>query len=165
MANGQEMGGYAVAETIYEPQPPMPGISPMANWYLTGLGSFLAPKAQSDEVYKIFWHSVASFRINPEWWAKAMKIVNAGAQSVYSAGMKQMEASQQHFQQQSAERAKQSDDFQRSLLGQTLQVDPNTGQQREIAAGPWSTYWTKNGQTISSAMAPGAGFQQMTPAK
>jgi len=165
--NGQEMGGYVVAETIYTPQPQLPNAPKMANWYLTGLGSFIAPKEKTDEVYKMFWHSVASFRINPEWWAAAMRVVNAGASAINAAGMKQMQASSEHFRQQSAERAKESDDFNHVLMGQTVQVDPATGQQREVATGPWSTYWTNTstGQTVSSAMSPGPAFHEMQPAQ
>jgi hypothetical protein len=166
LENGQEMGGYVVAETIFEPLAKMPNLPAMADWYLTGLGSFLAPKAQADEVYKMFWHSAASFRINPEWLAVATKIANRGAQQNFAAGQKQIQASNEQFRQWSAQSARQSEDFNRALMGQTLQVDPNTGQAREIASGPWNTYWSNGkGQTVSSALSPGPGYQPMTPAK
>ena len=165
-ANGQEMGGYVFAETLYEPQLTPRSLSPMANWLVTGLGSFLAPKSQGVEVFKLFCHVFSTFRINPQWWNAFSNRFNAAARTSFQAGQAQIQASMQRFQERSAESAKQADDYSRAIMGQTLQQDANTGQIREVAQGPWNTYWSNTkGQVVSSALAPGPGFTQMTTVK
>jgi hypothetical protein len=164
-ANGQELGGYVFAETFYEPQLTPRNLSPMANWLVTGLGSFVAPKGQGIEVFKMFCHVFSTFRINPQWWDNFARIFNGQARGNFQKGMADIQASMQRFQEHSADSAKQADDYSHAIMGQTLQQDA-AGQVHEVAQGPWNTYWSNTkGQVVSSALAPGAGFTQMTAVK
>jgi hypothetical protein len=164
-ANGQELGGYVFAETLYEPQLTPRNLSPMANWLVTGLGSFLAPKGQGVEVFKMFCHVFSTFRINPQWWDNFARLFNGQARVSFRKGMADIQAGMQRFQEHSAESAKQADDYSRAIMGQTLQQDA-AGQVHEVAQGPWNTYWSNaKGQVVSSALAPGPGFIQMSPVK
>jgi len=164
-ANGQEMGAYVFAETLYEPQLTPRNLSPMANWLVTGLGSFVAPKGQGVEVFNMFCHVFSTFRINPQWWDNFARLFNGQARGNFQKGMGDIQASMQRFQERSAESAKQADDFSHAIMGQTLQQDA-AGQVHEVSQGAWNTYWSNNkGQVVSSALAPGPGFTQMTAVK
>jgi hypothetical protein len=164
--SGQEMGGYVFAETFYEPQLTPRQVAPMANWLVTGLGSFLSPKGQGSEMFKIFYHMFSTFRLNPAWLNAFANQFNGAARAAFQSGMNQIQASMQRFEQQSAESAKRADDYSRVVMGQTLQKDPNTGQAREVAQGSWNSYWSNSkGQVVSSALSPGPGFSPMTPVK
>jgi hypothetical protein len=162
---GEEMGGYVFAETFYEPQLAPRGVAPMANWLITGLGSFLSPKGRGIETFKLFYHMFSTFHVNPVWLNAFAANFNGTAREGFVAGMNQIQASMHRFEQQSAESAKQADDYSRVIMGQTLQKD-NTGQVYEVAQGSWNTYWSNTkGQVVSSALAPGPGFSPMTPVK
>jgi hypothetical protein len=162
VSNGQEMVAYAVAETEYIPVPGF-GYTPAQDfWLLIGLSSFMSPKDQGIDTWKAMWHSISTFRINPEWWSRFTRAFTAAAQRNAQTTQAAIKQSNAEFEQRQAQMAKQTDDFNRILTNSTLRVDPATGNQLEVPTGQWKTYWISGaGQTVSSALSPGSAFHEL----
>jgi hypothetical protein len=163
--NGRSMAGYVVAETIYVPVPGI-GVVPKGDfWCMLGMASLIAPKDRGIEAAKVMWHSILSFRINPEWWSQ----FNAAAQRFTGASIAASQRltanAQANFERQQAAQAKQVDDFNHVLLGQTATVDPLDGAKRDVATGPYNSYWINaRGTVVSSTLSPGPAFRPLQTA-
>ncbi len=166
VANGQEMVAYVVAETQFLPIPGRGYIPDMSLWSLVGLSSFITPKEQATETWKIMWHSILTFAINPEWWAQLTKAFTGAAQASAVRTQASIAQSTARFEQNQARMQSQTEDFNRILTGQTLRVDPATRKQIEVPTGAWNTYWINAaGQRVSSALSPGPAFHQLEAPK
>lgn len=164
--NGKPMAGYVVAETLYVPVPGI-GVVPKGDfWYVLGMGSLIAPQDKALDAAKIMWHAMITFSINPRWWSQFTAASERYTRGSIAATNQYTAAAQANFKSQQAAQAKQTEDFNRVLLGQTATVDPLNGTRRDVATGPYNNYWM-NGQglVISSTLSPGSSFRQLQVAQ
>lgn len=154
--NGQEKVAYVYAETsLFQ----MQGV---ANWHAAYLLSFLAPKDQAGDVYKMVFHSAASFTVNPQWQLRQAQITQANVAAALKSFHLEMQQTEARYQQWSASMARQGQNFSDVLNGQTLTVDPQTGQKREVWTGTGSTRWINGlGDVVSSNLSPGSSFRAL----
>ena len=152
--NGQEKVAYVFAETsLYQ----MQGV---ANWHAAALLSFLAPKDQAANVQKTLFQSAASFTANPDWLLRQQQISAANAASTLKAYNLSLQATQARFERWSSQMTRQVANFTDILNGQTLILDPQTGQKREVWTGTGSTRWINGmGDVVSSNLSPGSSYR------
>jgi hypothetical protein len=158
--NGQEKVAYVYAETsLYQ-------ANGVANWTVSSLGSFLAPKELAAKTYQMLFQSAASFTANPQWRMRQAQITAANAASTLRAYHLEMQQTEARYQQWSSSLAKQGRDFSNVLTGQTLTIDPSTGQKREVWTGTGSTRWIDGvGNVVSSNLSPGTSFRALVDVK
>jgi hypothetical protein len=149
------MSGYVYAETT---QVRMAG--PTANWYVTALGSYLAPSAHAQSALSMLQHSAESIAFNPEWlvWQKQLVSTatrrNLNAAAANAEATRQMNARQEKWKRRMAG---ETDNFNDILNGTTFTRDPTSGIEREVPTGPGGQKWIDNGENVVSvAMQPGS---------
>jgi len=158
--NGQEKVAYVYAETsLYQ-------ANGGANWAVSTLASFLAPKELAARTYQMLFQSIASFTPNPQWRVRQAQITAANVNAALRTFHLEMQQSAARYQQWSASLAKQGRSFSDVLNGQTLTTDPSTGQKREVWTGTGSTRWIDGvGNVVSSNLSPGTSFRALADVK
>jgi len=153
---GQEKMAYVYAESgLYQ-------ANGVANWRVSCLLSFLAPKDLANATYRMVFQSAASFTENPQWHIRQAQITAANAAAALRAFHLTLQQSEARYRQWSASMSKQGQSFSDALNGRTLTVDPSTGQQREVWTGTGSTRWVDGlGNVVSSNLSPGASFRAL----
>jgi hypothetical protein len=158
--NGQEKVAYVYAETsLYQS-------NGMANWAVSTLANFLAPKELAAKTYQMLFQSIASFAPNPQWRMRQAQTTAANAAAALRTFHLEIQQSAARYQQWSASLAKQGRSFSNVLNGQTLTIDPSTGQKREVWTGTGSTRWIDGvGNVVSSNLSPGTSFRALMDVK
>jgi hypothetical protein len=153
---GREMAAYVYAETsLYQ-------IEGAAVWATGYLLSFLAPKDMAASTYTLLFQSAASFAINPQWEMRQEQINAAQAATAMRNFQHTLQAAQARYQFWSASSAKRAQSFSDALLGQTLTVDPVSGQRRSVWTGTGATRWIDPlGDVVSSTLSPGSSFRAL----
>ena len=154
--NGQEKAAYVYAETgLYQ-------ANGVANWRVSTLLSFLAPKDLAATTYMMVFQSAASFTENPHWAMQQARITAANAAAALRTFHMQLQQTEARYRQWSSSMARQGQSFSDVLNGQTLTVDPATGQKREVWTGTGSTRWINGlGDVVSSNLSPGSSFRPL----
>jgi len=154
--NGQEKVAYVYAETsLYQ-------ANGVANWRVSCVLSFLAPKDLAAATYKMVFQSAASFTENPQWDLQQARITAANAAAALKNFQMTLQQTQARYRQWSSSMMRQGQSFSDALNGQTLTVDPATGQKREVWTGTGSTRWIDGlGNVVSSNLSPGSSFRAL----
>jgi hypothetical protein len=125
----------------------------------------LLRKGRSTRACRWIWYrrtaaSAASFTENPQWQLLQAQITAAGAAAALKTFRMTLEQTEARYRQWPASISKQGQNFSDALNGQTLTLDPSTGQQREVWTGTGSTRWIDGlGNVVSSNLSPGASFR------
>lgn len=159
--NGEQFAGYVYAETMLVKgawgQP--------ANWYVTALGSYLAPVDQAQAAGAMLAHSAGTIAMNPEWAQWQKYIVSVGTAINDGTAVKNWEANQQMMARQEQWKkmmAGEVDDFNDILNGTTFTIDPSTGQKYEVPTGPGGQKWMNDQlNVVSAAMQPGPSYRPL----
>jgi hypothetical protein len=159
--NGEPMTAYVYAETMLV----RAAYLQPANWYVTGIGSYLAPAAQAQNVATILEHSAESIAMNPQWtefqkWVVAEGTrINLQTAAANAQATKDMNARQEKWKRMMAG---ETDDFNDILTGQTFAVDNLTGKTYEVPTGQGGQKWMNSQQNVlSSVMQPGPDYRPL----
>jgi hypothetical protein len=163
VANGQELAVYVWAETTLTTS----NFSGIKNWDVSGLVSFVAPRAQAPEARRMLERSARSFTLNPEWIARQAALSRQSTALVLKQTQELVAAQQQRFERLDAERHRQSMQMDDIINGVQWTVDPATGQHHEAPLGPNPNYFynPNAGVSVNSALRPGDPFDwhKLTP--
>jgi hypothetical protein len=156
VANGQELAAYVWAETTLTTS----NFSGIRNWAVTGLVSFLAPRAQAPKALRMLDHSARSFTLNPEWIARQAALSRQSTALVLEQTQQNIAAQQQRFERMDAERHRQSMQMDDIINGVQWTADPATGQHHEAPLGPNPNYFynPNTGVSVNSTLRPGDAF-------
>jgi len=159
--NGQPTGAYVYTETLAI----APTLGSAGHWYVTVLGSAIAPLAQGMFAGAILEHCYRSIALNPEWIRSQGQIVAQAKSQVqgWAAWAKQVnDQAVQNFQKNMKMQAQESANFNDVLLGQQYMRNPATGQTYVVPNGNGGPMWVDGANAIrESQMVPGAGFTQL----
>src|SRR5450755_1257392 len=156
VANGQELAAYVWAETTLTTS----NFSVIRNWGVTGLVSFLAPRAEASQALRMLDHSARSFTLNPKWTARQAALSRQSTALVLEQTRQNVAAQQQRFERMDAERHRQSMQMDDIINGVQWTVDPATGQHHEAPLGPNPNYFynPNTGASVNSTLRPGDPF-------
>jgi hypothetical protein len=163
VANGQEMAAYVWAETTLTTS----NFSDIRNWAVTGLVSFLAPRAQAPAARRMLEYSARSFTLSPDWIARQASLSRQSSAAVLKQTQELVASQQQRFERLDAERHRQSMQMDDIINGVQWTTDSSTGQHREAPLGPNPNYFynPNTGATVNSTFRPGNAFDwhNLTP--
>jgi hypothetical protein len=163
VANGQELAAYVWAETTLTGS----NFSEIRNWAVTGLTSFIAPRAQAAQALAMLDHAARSLTLNPEWIARQAALSRQSTALVLKQAQENMAAQQQRFERMDAERHRQSMQMDDIINGVEWTADAATGQHHEAPLGPNPNYFynPNTGVSVNSALRPGDAFNwhDLTP--
>jgi hypothetical protein len=159
--NGKPMTGYVYAETMLVKG----AFGQPSTWYVTALGSYLAPAAQAQAASAILQYSASTLTMNPNWTAWQKYLVAMGTRINLNTAQKTKEATDAMNAREAQWRkmmAGETDDFNDILNGTTFTLDPTTGQQYEVPTGPGGQKWMDDQNHVASAaMQPGPAYHAL----
>jgi hypothetical protein len=165
VANGQDLAAYVAAETTLTAS----NFSPIRNWAVTALVSFLAPRGQTPQALRMLLHSAGSFRVNPEWIRRQADISRRSTELVLKQTQQAVAAQQQRFERMDAERHRQFLEMDDLINGVQWTSDPATGRHHEAPLGPNPNYFynPNTGVYVNSTFRPGDPFDwhELTPTR
>ncbi len=158
--NGRRMFGYVYAETFL-----VGSGGPLSNWYVSALGSFLAPEDQAAAVGEMLKHSADSLAYNPQWakmqQQRSDQVSNA-LNNQTNATIAATEAMNAHQQAVIRGSQQQNDNFNDVINGVAFTRDTSNGSLHEVPLGQGGTQWINGNRTVvESGMSPGPGFSQL----
>jgi hypothetical protein len=163
VANGQELAAYVWAETTLTTS----NFSGIKNWAVSGLVSFVAPRAQAPQARRMLEHSARSFTLNPDWIARQAALSRQSTAMILKQTQQLVAAQQQRFERMDAERHRQSMEMDDIINGVQWTSDPATGQHHEAPLGPNPNYFynPNTGVSVNSTLRPGDPFDwhKLTP--
>lgn len=160
-SHGEQMTGYVYAETLFV------GTTGPAEskWYVIALGSVLAPAAQAQMAGEILKHSTETIALNPVWAKTQGQLIAQATMSLLNIAEATRQATIAQAQRQKQimrEQAREVDNFNDVILGQSFTRDPQTGKEYVVPIGAGGAKWVDVQGTIAeSAMSPGEGFHQL----
>jgi hypothetical protein len=151
---GQEKLAYVYAETsLFQ----MRGAGVWSTGYLL---SFLAPKDRAASTYRTLFQSAASFAINPQWEMWQEQVNAAQAAAALRNFERTVEDTEARYREWASSMVRQAQEFDDALAGQTLTLDPVTGQPRALWTGTGAARWIDPaGNIVSPALSPGSSFR------
>jgi hypothetical protein len=150
-------------------------------WQVAALGSFLAPRDQTDLTRGILARATQSFKVLPAWKQHQQQMDAQGleyqrarqqqrrtelSQQVqeFETRMRGMRSQMDAFERRQSAQAAQVTSWGNTLTGITPTTDPLNGTTRDVWTGPKSGYWmNSSGQVMNSNISPGAGWRPLQP--
>ena len=160
-SHGEQMTGYVYAETLFV------GTAGPAEskWYVIALGSLLAPTAQAQMAGEIMKHCTETIALNPVWAKTQGQLIAQTTMSLLNIAeaTRQATLAQEKRQKQiMREQAREVDNFNDVILGQSFTRDPQSGKEYVVPIGAGGTKWVDvHGTVAESAMSPGEGFSKL----
>jgi hypothetical protein len=160
VANGQELAAYVWAETTLTTS----NFSGIKNWAVSGLVSFVAPRAQAPQARRMLERSARSFTLNPDWIARQAALSRQSTAMILKQTQQLVAAQQQRFERMDAERHRQSMEMDDIINGVQWTSDAATGQHHEAPLGPNPNYFynPNTGVSVNSTLRPGDPFDWHT---
>jgi len=160
--NGRPTSGYVYAETLEV----LPTFGSAGKWYVVVLGSAMAPSDRGKEAGDLLLHSYKSLAMNPVWMQAQGQRIRAATNSVIAGSAAATQVYNQasaNFQRNMQTQAREVDNFNDVLLGQTYARAAN-GQTYVVPTGTGGTQWVDPLGTVKeSALVPGPGYSQLQP--
>jgi hypothetical protein len=155
---------YAVVESISFPVQSMYGTFYNTIWYVDYIFSFKAEKGKLESNTKIFQTITASFKLNPQWYAKYSNVIEYMAQQQISQIRSVGEFSRmlsrisdqisdekmQQFYARGEVYDRVSQKFSDNILGIDRYYDPYEGKEVELPSGYDQAWCNNNGEYIMS---------------
>ena len=159
--NGAPMSGYVYAETMLMG----PG-GPGSSWLVVALASLIAPAGQATTAGTMLQHAGDSLAINPAWTQMQNNLNNQAIQQINASTQATIAATNaENAREQGMISALNNDSFNDVINGVQSTQDASTGQRYVTPLGTGGTQWVNGNNTVvESALSPGAGFSQLTPA-
>ena len=156
VSGGQEKVAFVYSETS------LTQIQTSSVWASAALLSFIAPKDRAQAAYSMVFHSASTFTENPQWTIRQMQITQANVAAALANFRQGIAESTARYEKWSANMTRQTQNFSDALNGQTLTLDPATGQKREVWTGTGATRWINPlGDVVSSNLSPGASYRAL----
>ena len=139
--------------------------------------SVIATPDQSAFAHNLVQHMVDSWQKNPQWERRQEEITRMGLQQIQAGFAQFMQQMREYhvartaamnqqiagFQARQNSQARQVSSWGDTLTGLQNVVDPVTGSQFQVFAGPKSNYYVNGGGVkINSDVSPGPEFHQLT---